>query len=369
MTEHKPDDASPAKSDIERLLTPEFIRAYITQEAKVVRHQHYREFHDQAKSVQVGNVLIIHGYRENVGSAHYRDLTDYFVERKFNVVAYDLPRFGRSPAERPELEGQIVSFAELVRSAKSMLFAILDSEQKSRVPTSIVANSIGGLVVCRLLQIYPYLQQHIASIVIIAGPFRVEHNARKELLKWKKIVKPFFKLLVRIRPHFAVDHYEPDEFSKDDPHHYKGAMDAWTANQILIASEKTNAHLKKIRIPVLFVHGKDDKVAPLDAMERAFGAVGTARDDKDKRVYPNIDHHLLQRHRHAMEDIVKWVSIRTKLAKDSVVRIHYEPGKIELRFDQFRAITWKFVADFMRLLWNILCDLFQTAFRRNDTNT
>lgn len=305
-------------------LTPEFIRKYIKSDAKKVRHKHFREFRDHAESVQIGNAIIVHGYRENIGARHFKDLSDYFIDAQFNVVAFDLPRFGRSPAERPELRGQIVSFAELVRALKSMLFAVLDSEQKSKVPTILVGYSNGALDILRMLQIYLYLQRYIAGIVLIATPLNVEGNARKELLRWKSVIKPLFGLFAKIRPHFAVNQYEPDEFSKDDPHHFKGAMEALTANQILVASEKARAAIKKITVPVLFVHGADDKTAPLDAVEWAFGQIGTPREDREKIVYPEIGHLVLQKHRQAMEDIVKWSKIRVKLAPPPP-KIHNDP--------------------------------------------
>lgn len=309
-----------------------------------------------------GNAIIVHGYRGNVRAPHFKDLANAFDDAQFNIASFDLPNFGKSRNERPELEGQIPSFAMLIRTLKSMLFAMLESKSKSKVPTILVGYSIGALVILRLLQIYPYLQKYIAGIVLIAVPLRVDHNARKEILRWMKVVKPLFKLLVRVYPSMSVATYEDDEFSRDDPQHYKGAMNAWTANQILVASEKARDNMHKIFVPVLFIHGADDATAPLEDMENAFGRVSTPRDDADKIVYPHIDHLVLQKHRHAIQDIVKWGKIRVKLAKDSVVRIHSEQGKLEERFEELLHIFLDLGRRIVTLLWNIRGDLFHALF-------
>ncbi len=347
-------------------LTPGHLQEYQKQEHKRIRAQLARNFKDVPEHAMKGNAVIVHGYRGHVRAQHFKDLANEFYDADFNVASFDLPNFGKSKPLQPELEGQIVTFAELVRSLKSILFAMLESQSKSKVPTILVGYSIGALVILRLLQIYPYLQRHVAGIILIAVPLRVDHNARKELLKWKSVVRPLFSVLVRVRPGMPVADYEEDDFSKDDPNHFKGAMNAWTANQILVASEKARArgNMKKIVVPVLFIHGAEDATAPLEDMERAHGEVSTGRDDKDKIVYPNVDHLILQKHRRSIEDALKWGKIRARLAKDSVIRIHAEQGKIEERLEELVHIFLDAGRRILRLLWNVLGDLTHTLFRR-----
>lgn len=346
-------------------LTPEFLSDYRKQEQKRVRASVYRTWHDQKETLMAGNAIIVHGYRGNVRAQHFKDLANALDDAQFNIASFDLPNFGKSRHERPELEGQIVSFAELVRTLKSMLFAILESRSKSKVPTILVGYSIGALVILRLMQIYPSLQKYVAGVVLIAVPLRVDHNARKELLRWKKVVKPFFKLLVRVYPGMPVSAYEEDEYSRGDPHHFKGAMNAWTANQILVASEKARASMSRISVPVLFIHGSDDATAPLEDMERAYGEISTPREDKDKIVYPHVDHLVLQKHRHATLDIVKWVKIRVRLSKDSVLNIHTTQGRLEERLEELLHIFLDLGRRIIVLLWHIRGDLFQSVFHRN----
>ncbi len=349
------------------VLTPERLRQYQKQEHKRIRAQLARNFKDVPEHMMKGNAIIVHGYRGHVRAQHFKDLANEFYDADFNVASFDLPNFGKSKPHRPELEGQVVTFAELVRSLKSILFAMLESKSKSSVPTILVGYSIGALVILRLLQIYPYLQKHVAGIVLIAVPLRVDHNARKELLRWKSVIKPFFKMLVRIRPGMSVSFYEEDEFSRDDPHHFKGAMNAWTANQILVASESAREGMKKIAVPVLFIHGAEDVTAPLEDMERAYGNVSTEHDDKDKIVYQNVDHLILQKHRRSIEDALKWGKIRARLAKDAVVRIHAEPGRAEERIEDLLRVFHALLDTarlLLRLLWNIRGDFLHSVFGR-----
>jgi alpha-beta hydrolase superfamily lysophospholipase len=342
-------------------LTPEGIRAYQRQEHKRIRARVYRTFHDQPEHLGIGNVVIVHGYRGNTRAEHFKQLANSFDDAGFNTASFDLPNFGKSQALRPELEGQVVSFAELVRAYKSVLFAMLDSRSKSKVPTILVGYSIGALVIVRLLQIYPYLQKHVAGIILIATPLRVDHNARAEILKWKKVLRPLFGVIARAHPGMSVATYEPDEFSQDDPRHYKGAMNSWTAYQILVASERARESMSKIVVPTLFLHGGEDATAPLSDVERAFGELGTASFDKDKIVYPNIDHLLLQRHRHAIQDAVKWGVIRVRLGKEQVTPIHAELGKVEERVDELLHIFFDAGRRLLRWCWHVTGDLVRSA--------
>lgn len=342
-------------------LTPERLKRELKQEHKRIRAKLYRRWIDMPEHVMQGNAVIVHGYRGNVRAQHFKDLANAFDDASFNVVSCDLPNFGKSAPLRPELEGQIAWFGELVRSLKSVLFAMLESRSKSKVPTILVGYSIGALVILRLLQIYPYLQRYVAGIVLIAVPLRVDHNARKELLRWKSVIRPFFRVLVRVRPSMSVAEYEVDEFSKDDPRHFKGAMKAWTANQILVASEKAREqkNMNRIHVPVLFIHGSDDATAPIEEMERAYEAIATKRDDKDKIVYKNIDHLVLQKYRDAVLDIVKWANIRVRLARDNVIPIYPEQWKVEERTVELVEIIFSTSRLLLRWVWDVRGDLLR----------
>jgi alpha-beta hydrolase superfamily lysophospholipase len=287
-------------------LTPELMRAFLKKEGWKTRKDIYRKFHDQAEWLAKGNVIILHGYRGHVRAPHFKELANAFDDEYFNVATCDLPNFGKSKPKDPKDAGQIPSFARLVKVAKAMTYAVLTSRTKHNKPIIIIGYSVGALTIMRFLQTYPYIQKYLAGAVFISIPLHVAQNADPKILKYRRVIEPLFGMFARVRPHWSVAKYEPDEFSADDPGHFKGDMEAITANQVLKAAKAACGRLERIRLPVLFIHGEDDHIAPLDAMELAYGAISTPATDKKKIIYRSVDHYVLQREKHSIADIVAW---------------------------------------------------------------
>ena len=327
-------------------LTPQQMKEYIKNEWRLHRKTLYRRFIDQPADRAIGSVIIIHGYRGHIRAPHFKDLANSFDDAGFNVVSCDLPGFGKSAPFAPGMEGQVLWFGGLVRITKLLLYHVLISREKSEKPVFLIGYSLGALVIVRMIQIYMGLQRHIHGVILISVPMRVDHNARKEILRLKVILKPLFGLIARFRPKMPVASYEPDEFSMDDMSHFKGDMNAWTAFQILKASENARARPKRIHVAALFVHGKEDTVAPLADMEWTYGQIATPAADKEKKVYEAIDHLVLQKHRTAITDIVNWAVMRTKIGSTQA-SIYPHVGLIEIGI---RGL-WDFLISAGRQFW------------------
>ena len=227
-------------------LTPELMQHFLKKEGWETRKDIYRKYHDQPEWLAKGNVIILHGYRGHVRAPHFKGLANAFDDASFNVATCDLPNFGKSEPKDPKWRGQIPSFALLVKVSKGMTYADLTSKTKHNKPIVIIGYSVGALTIMRFLQTYPYIQKYIAGAVFISVPLRVEQNADPKILKYRRVIEPFFGMFARARPHWSVAKYEPDEFSADDPMHFKGDMEAVTANQIRKASKAARGRLERI---------------------------------------------------------------------------------------------------------------------------
>ena len=81
-----------------------------------------------------------------------------------------------------------------------------------------------------------------------------------------------------------------DRFSRDD-NFYKGPLYLRTAQEInktVIAARKS---IRKVNIPVLFIHGDKDGIAPLSEVEKAIKMLPFANGTL--RIVSGYDHHLV----------------------------------------------------------------------------
>lgn len=334
-----------------RKLTPEQMREFIEQEKKRFAGKIATKWAFQPNAI--GNVIILHGYRGHVRAPHFKDLANALYDAGFNVGSCDLPNFGKSEPEDPRLHGQILSFAVLVRVAKYMLYCTLEDPERGNMPTIFIGYSLGALVIKRLFQIYLQLQRYVDAVVLVAIPLRVDQNARKELLRFKTILRPVFGLIARLWPHMSVAKYEPDEFSVNDPHHYKGDMDAWTAYQILVQADKAREKIERFAVATLYVHGEDDTTAPLEAMEWAYGKIATRPEDKQKIVYKATGHLVLQQQKQAISDIVNWVTTRVKLPTAPHPTIHPEIGLIQTNATRLFELAMYAISELTKIALNL----------------
>lgn len=345
-------------------LTPAVMREHMRREWRAQKRTLHIEYHDLPEDSALGTVILTHGYRGQVDAPHFVALVDAYKNAGFHVIAVDLPGFGRSTPTMDFMHGQILSFSILVRVGKSLLYHALLSNEKSGKPIILVGYSLGALLWKRLLQIYPELQRYVAGRVAISEPLRVDndHNVRRELVRLKLVLKPIFKTAAEICsliPRTAarafakipVAEYEPDEFSENDPHHYKKPMNAWTAGQILLASERAFAASGRIVIPELYAHGSKDETAPLDAVKDAIVRSATPSEKKKLAVYDDIDHLLLQRNPAVIGDIIAW---SVECARNAPPRnpVHPHIGLIEKSIRGLVEIIIDALRSLARLVWS-----------------
>lgn len=105
-----------------------------------------------------GTCFIFHGYFDHVGL--FRNIIEYCLQRKLNVVAYDLPGHGLSTGER----ATIGSFIEYATALKDCLKLFIDVAPQ---PWHAIAQSTGAAVVMDylLLQEAPTFEK-----VVLLGP-------------------------------------------------------------------------------------------------------------------------------------------------------------------------------------------------------
>jgi len=198
-----------------------------------------------------GVVVLVHGYAEHAG--RYDALAKALTERQLAVEALEFPGHGRSQGRR----GEVASFDGLVADLANFVDAT--GEVYGELPLGLFGHSMGGAVSAQLLALRP----DSVKAAVLSAPY----------LRHGKPVPPVqaqaVRLLAGIAPRLGVQKLDPGELSRiqgevdayrNDPLIHTGMVNARTAAQLLQGSKVLN-EAQKIRVPLLIIHGTDDRVS------------------------------------------------------------------------------------------------------------
>jgi alpha-beta hydrolase superfamily lysophospholipase len=217
-------------------------------------------------------VAIVHGIGEHSG--RFKNIVDFLVARGHAVYAVDLRGHGRSPGQR----GHLLSWSEYREDVRAFLGRI--SAREPGRPLFIYGHSMGGLVVLDYVLRHP---EGLSGIVISGPPFESVGVATPLLVTMAR-------LLSRLWPSFVLDvPLEAAALSRDaatvaqylaDPLvHRKGsarwAVEAIEANAFVVA------HAADLRLPLLMLHGEQDRINTAAGTRRFFDSV----PNPDKQFY------------------------------------------------------------------------------------
>ena len=226
--------------------------------------QNGRIFHDSwlPEAPTTGAVVLLHGYGEHLG------LYDAFARRLVAdgvaVHALDFAGFGRSDGPR----GIIESWDDCVADAQQL--AALVRSQHPEVPITMVGHS-GGAVTAMLLALRAPEAAH--AVVLSGSPLRSLDWVAEELASGRDESEGGEP------PEFLSTHPEYVHALLHDPLTWKGGF----RRETLLALRETWPEIEagvaagRPGLPVLFVHGSADPVAPVSDAEELASRLPQAR--------------------------------------------------------------------------------------------
>ncbi len=242
-------------------------------------------------------IAVVHGFGEHSG--RYVNLIHYFVPRNYAVYAFDLRGHGRSPGPR----GHINTWSEFREDVGAYLETIRGYEDTT--PTFLYGHSMGGLIVLDYALHHP---EGLAG-VIASGPVLAQPGVSPILLFLSRV-------LSRVWPTFSLDtKLDAAALSRDpdvvnayltDPLVHSTAS-ARLGTELTRTVEWVMSHADAWRVPLLIVHGSEDKLAPPEGSRAFFEAV--KYEDKAYIEYPggyHEPHNDIQRDR-VLADIERWI--------------------------------------------------------------
>jgi alpha-beta hydrolase superfamily lysophospholipase len=246
-------------------------------------------------------VVIVHGF--NSHSGYYGWVANQLVARGLAAYALDLRGRGKSEGERFYVE----KFADYVRDVAT--FVRIARQREPGLPVFVLGHSAGGVVAC------VYALEHQAEISgLICESFAHEVPAPDFALA-------VLKGLSHLWPHKHVLKLKNEDFSRDpkvveamnkDPLIANESQATQTVAEMVRADERLKNEFPLIKLPVLILHGTQDKATKPSGSQRFYDNTGSS--DKTLKLYEGYFHDLLNDtgKEVVMGDIGKWLSARVK---------------------------------------------------------
>ena len=228
-----------------------------------------------------GAVVIVHGLGEHSG--RYAHVAAPMVAMGFAVHALDHRGHGKS-------DGAPRAFIDRFAHAVADVDQIVDHatrEQRGK-PVFLLGHSMGGTMGLS------YAIKNPAKLagLMLSGP-------AVALVGAPPLMAPIAKILSRVMPKLGLFPIDPGAVSRDaeavaayasDPLNCHGKVPARTLGEIVKFVEVLPALVQAIELPLLVLHGGDDKLAGVAGSE---GVVKRASSsDKTLKIYPGLYHEI-----------------------------------------------------------------------------
>ena len=244
-------------------------------------------------------VIIVPGF--NAHSGYYEWVAEQLVAKDLAVYAVDLRGRGNSDGERfyvDNFEDYVSDVEAVVKVARS---------REANLPFFLLGHSAGGVVSCL------YALDHQPGLAgLICESFAHELPAPDFALA-------VFKGMGYLAPHAHILHLPNERFSRDpqaveamneDPLIAHETQPTRTMAALVRADERLKKEFSQIALPVLILHGTDDKNTKPSGSQHFYDHVGSV--DKTLKLYEGGFHDLLNDldKRVVMHDIQDWIDAR-----------------------------------------------------------
>ncbi|KFG08038.1 alpha/beta hydrolase [Streptomyces scabiei] len=218
-------------------------------------------------------VLLVHGYGEHIG--RYEHVADALVRHGAAVFGPDHMGHGRSAGERVLIE----DFEDVVTDVRAV--EVLARDAYPGLPVVLIGHSMGGLIAAR------YAQRHGAGLaaVVLSGPLIGIWEPLRALLAAPEVPK------VPLDPKLLSRDMAVGAAYANDPLVWHGPFKRPTLEAIHRGLETISKGGPVGVLPLLWLHGDDDRIVPLSGsrtgIEEFRGAEWT------ERIYPGARHEVL----------------------------------------------------------------------------
>lgn len=251
-------------------------------------------------------VVISHGAGEHSG--RYERLASHLAGLGYPVHAVDHRGHGRSQGRR--------ALVDRLDNAAADLDVVVDLAARAHpdVPLFLLGHSLGGAIALR------YALQHQDKLdgLILSGPVAVIDLPPAP-------VRAAVRALSAVAPQLPVLAVDPATISRDagevdayrtDPLVHHGKLPLRTVSEIASATEAFPEQVPSLTLPLLLVHGSEDRLAPVQGSRMVHERASS--EDKTLHVYDGLFHEVLNElpedRERVLADIVAWLDAHTQAA-------------------------------------------------------
>lgn len=256
---------------------------------------HWQSWHPDGQSRAV--IAIVHGYGEHGG--RYARYVDHLVPHGYAMYTFDLRGHGRSPGPR----GHVGSWDEFRSDVRAFLDFVRQREPD--IPIFLLGHSMGGLLV---LDIALRHSEGLAG-VIASAPALAQTAVSPMLMMLARVLSRLYpSFSIEARRNGAALTRDPEAIAahESDPLiHTRGS--ARMAVEMSRAMAWTREHASNWRLPLLVLHGTEDRVVPFAASRAFFDRVPVG--NKEFLTYEggyHEPHHDIEADR-VVEDVERWL--------------------------------------------------------------
>ena len=241
-------------------------------------------------------IIIVHGIAEHGG--RYEHVAKFLNYNNYDVITYDQLGHGKSSGKR----GKIKSFHEHIDSLHKV---VLHDKQRNNNKIFLLGHSMGGLVV----NLYQVKYGDIAGVISVAAATQTPKDMKIfkyigfKYLSFISVSSNIFNNDLAKDPNVSIN-------ARKDPLRLKRLYLSLLGEMFIKGVKYLHKNIEKYDVPVLFLHGKDDKIVSPEFSELMFNKIYSK--DKDIILYDNGYHELLNDYNQhlVMQDIIKWLDER-----------------------------------------------------------
>lgn len=252
------------------------------------------------------DVVIAHGLGEHGG--RYQHVAKTLADTGCAVYALDHRGHGKSGGPRVFID----RFANAVEDINTLVDIVVEKRRSRsrRRPIFLLGHSMGGA----LSLSYTLKYGERLSGLALSGPAVALDGA-------PPMTGPISKLLSSLAPKLGMFAIDPGLVSQDpeavaayrsDPLNAHGKVPARTLGEIVKFVEWLPAALPMIRLPVLLMHGGEDKLAGVSGSRMVADRISSM--DKTLIVYDGLYHEIFNERpedrKQVLEDLAGWIKLR-----------------------------------------------------------
>tara|TARA_R110001592_G_scaffold63585_11_gene194925 strand:- start:12247 stop:13080 length:834 start_codon:yes stop_codon:yes gene_type:complete len=226
-------------------------------------------------------LILVHGLAEH--SNRYVEIAKYFTAQGFAVYALDHEGHGQSQG----LRGYIDNFDDFLTTLDEYRQQIAELHPTSKL--FLIGHSMGGVISSA------YLLEHQEQVAgcILSGAALDTGGAvgpvQRLLLRLLSILLPKLPIL-KLEANDVCHDPKVVEAYRNDPRVFTGKIRVRLITELLRTADRVLKNAASISLPMLILHGGDDRMASPAGSEKLYAGISSA--DKTLKIYPGLYHEI-----------------------------------------------------------------------------